>query len=273
MSTLEASRTFEPFPPRPLSLCPSPSARKVVGRCGTRAGSTTAAARATTPTSRPVVANAVVGSASGPAEERGAAVPQDRSDRTPCRPDEGEPAQGARHGVPGTEPVAGVRRRAEEGGQQGDPRECWTAVRHPDGVDGERRDPEDHADREDGAPGRRRGGGVVRHRLLRLAEQDPEGPAGLRRRQEVAPQVASAVHEARRVEKEQPLAEDDERAGGREPPQADATDGDDRDEQHRRARPGGLREQRRQGQGDGEGGKGGEEGLDGPGAVHRTPTS
>ncbi len=97
MSTLEASRTFEPFPPRPLSLCPSPSARKVVGRCGTRAGSTTAAARATTPTSRPVVANAVVGSASGPAEERGAAVPQDRSDRTPCRP-----TRASQHRAPGT---------------------------------------------------------------------------------------------------------------------------------------------------------------------------
>ena len=86
MSMLEARRTSEPDPPRPLALRPSPSARNVVGKWGTSAGSTMATPRAPTPTTRPSVANAVVGSASGPDDECGDAVPQARSERTPCRP-------------------------------------------------------------------------------------------------------------------------------------------------------------------------------------------
>ena len=83
MSMLDARRTLEPEPPRPLTLRPSPSARKVVGKWGISPGSTTATPRAPTPTTRPRVAKAVVGSASGPEDECGDAVPHARSDRTP----------------------------------------------------------------------------------------------------------------------------------------------------------------------------------------------
>src|SRR5690349_9449934 len=86
MSRLDASRTFEPDPPRPSALRPSPSARNVVGKCGTSPGSTMATPSAPTPTTLPSVANAVVGSASGPEDECGDAVPHARSERTPWRP-------------------------------------------------------------------------------------------------------------------------------------------------------------------------------------------
>ena len=83
MSMLDASRTSDPVPPRPLALRPSPSARNVVGKWGTSPGTMMATARAPTPTTRPRVAKAVVGSASGPDDECGAAVPHARSELTP----------------------------------------------------------------------------------------------------------------------------------------------------------------------------------------------
>ena len=95
MSTVEASRTSEPEPPRPLTLRPRPSARKVVGRWGISPGITMAAASAPTPTTRARVAKAVVGSASGPEDECGAAVPHARSDFTPCRPTRASQARAA----------------------------------------------------------------------------------------------------------------------------------------------------------------------------------
>lgn len=58
----------------------------VVGRWGMRVGTTTAAARAATPTMRPVVANEVLGSAPARPAARGAGVPHARSYPTDCRP-------------------------------------------------------------------------------------------------------------------------------------------------------------------------------------------
>ena len=87
MSTVDDSCTFDPGPPPRASLLwPSPSAMNVVGRWGTRAGTTTAAARAATPTMRPVVVNAVSGSAPARPAVPGADVPQARNEPTDCRP-------------------------------------------------------------------------------------------------------------------------------------------------------------------------------------------
>ncbi len=87
MSTVDDSCTLEPGPPpRELLLCPRPSAMKVVGRWGTRAGTTTAAARAATPTMRPVVAKAVAGSGPVRPDVPGADVPHARNEPTDCRP-------------------------------------------------------------------------------------------------------------------------------------------------------------------------------------------
>ena len=206
MSMLEASRTFEPVPPRPLALRPSPSARNVVGKWGISAGSTMATPRAPTPTTRPSVANAVVGSASGPDEECGDAVPQARSERTPCRPTRASQARAAGHGVPGAQAVAGVGRRGEEGRQQRDAGQRRAAVRHADGVDRDGGQADEQADRQDRGPVGRRRGGVVGDRRLRLLEQHPEGAPGLRGRQQAAEEVPAPVHQRRRVDEQHHLA-------------------------------------------------------------------
>ena len=129
-----------PVPPRPLTLRPRPSARNVVGRWGISPGSTIGSGERGR--RRPPGRGSRTPSSGRPGARRtsaGAAVPQARSDLTPLPPDEGEPGQGGRHGVPGAQAVAGVGRRREERRQQGDAGQRRAAVRHPDRVDRERR--------------------------------------------------------------------------------------------------------------------------------------
>src|SRR5918994_995436 len=238
MSRLEASRTSEPLPPRPSALRPSPSARKVVGKWGTRLGTTIATPMAVTPTH------------------------------------EGEPAQGRGNGIPGTEPVTGVRRGSQEGGQQRDAGQRRTPVRHRDRVDRQGRHADENADGEHRAAVGRCRGGVVRHRLIRLAEQHAEGPPGLGSGDDGAPEVSLTVEDGGPVDEEDGLAQDDERARGRDPSKPHPDEGDERHEQEARAEPrrrGG--EERCQRQRDGEGRKGREQGLDRSDAVHRAPTT
>ena len=252
MSTLEDSRMFDPVPPRPFALRPRPSARKVVGKCGMSPGSTTATARAVTPTTRPTATNADVGSANGPDAERGAAaaVPHERSDRTPCRPTRASQARAAGHGEPRTEPVTGVRRGREEGGEQGDAGQCRAAVGHADRVDGHRGEPDEQAHGEDRPAVGRRRRGVVRDGLVGLGQEHAERGTGVGDRHDLGPQVALAVEDRGAVQEQHDLPDDDERARRREAPQPHADERDERDEQQGRPEPRRRRrEQRREREG------------------------
>ena len=239
-----------PEPPRPLALRPSPSARKVVGKWGTRPGSTMATPSAPTPTTRPSVAKAVVGSASGPLRGVWRGGSPGAQGAHALAPDEGEPRERGRHGVPGAQPVTGVGRRREERRQQRDAGQRRAAVRHPDRVDRHRREADEQADREDRAAVGRGRGGVVGDGGLGLLEQHPEGAAGLGGREQVVPEVAAAVQQRGRVHEHRELAHHDEGPVRGDAAQPHPGEGDDGDEQHAGPEPRRRGEQGGQRQGD-----------------------